>query len=328
MDKKPVSIVVITSNEANNIKKCLDSLLKLEYPRFEIVVIDHSTDSTPEIVSGYRQVRLIKSSKGGFPQQRNKGIQSAKYGLIAFTDADCVVPKDWLDILVSSLNKSIVAAGGNAFSPPDSPFIGKCIACLGFPAGGDLGLDAISTPDKDGNVKSIATCNALFRKSALKNIMGFNEKLKYGGEDTGLCSRLRKNGGKIKYIKESYIFHKTRDSIKDFVKWCCRRGIAKYYTSSGYIFPVTALLLAFLAFLAALFLSPFLAISSIIIAFIASAALTLFTKKFRILIKRRKKIGISLLSIIFVVSYLALLRHISMMYGFASEFAKKRILRH
>lgn len=326
MGKKPVSIVVITSNEANNIKKCIDSLLNLKYPKFEIIIVDHSTDSTPEIVSKYRQVRLIKSREKGFPQQRNKGIKSAKYDLIAFTDADCIVPEDWLNILVSSFDKEIVAVGGNAFSPPNSPFIGRCIACLGFPAGGDLGLDAIAIPDGKGDVKSIATCNALFRKSSLETINGFNERLKYGGEDTDLCSRIRKSGGRIKYIKESYILHKTRDSINDFAKWCCRRGIAKYYTSSKYILPVAVAFFISFVLLVSLFLRPLLAIAIIPFVYITAMIITLFSRKFRILIKRRKRIGINLLTIIFVVSQLAILRQICLLYGYASEFLKKRLL--
>ena len=60
-----ISIIIPARNEANNIGACIDSILVQQYPRqlFEVIVIDdHSTDATFEIVNNYKDqnVRCIK----------------------------------------------------------------------------------------------------------------------------------------------------------------------------------------------------------------------------------------------------------------------------
>ena len=59
---KSVSIVVITYNEEKNISGCLSSLLKVDYPKnkYEILVIDASTDKTFDIASKFKNVKVIK----------------------------------------------------------------------------------------------------------------------------------------------------------------------------------------------------------------------------------------------------------------------------
>ena len=74
------------------------------------------------------------------------------------------------------------------YPPKDSSHIGLCIACLGFPAGGALGLS-----DND----PISTCNAIFIKKSLQKINGFDTSFSYGGEDTDLTRRLRADSNKI-----------------------------------------------------------------------------------------------------------------------------------
>ena len=101
-----ISIIVVALNEVRTIKECLDSLLSLEYKdgEFEILVIDGgSTDGTAEIVRRYSdtdvRVKLITELRKGTSVARNTGFFSAKFDHIAFTDADCVVPVPWLQIM-------------------------------------------------------------------------------------------------------------------------------------------------------------------------------------------------------------------------------------
>lgn len=107
-----------------------------------------------------------------------------------------------------------MAASGAALPPRDSPYMGKCISCLGFLAGGSLGTDIMS---------DISTCNAVFLKEALEKLKGFDERLKYGTEDTDLSRRMKESGHGIKIVPTSYVFHKTRGGL-EFLKWCHRGG--------------------------------------------------------------------------------------------------------
>lgn len=91
-----------------NIKACLDSIVAQSYPAhlFEVIVIDdHSEDDTAAIIKTYadKNVHLISLKdhvKDRINSYKKKAIEiavaQAKGTLIITTDADCILPKDWL----------------------------------------------------------------------------------------------------------------------------------------------------------------------------------------------------------------------------------------
>ena len=102
-----LSIIIPARNEAANIGRCLDSLLKQTLPsdQLEIIVVDDgSSDATAAIVHTYesRGVRLIQldEDKGGKKIAITKGVAAATHALIVTTDADCVYPNNWLNTLL------------------------------------------------------------------------------------------------------------------------------------------------------------------------------------------------------------------------------------
>jgi cellulose synthase/poly-beta-1,6-N-acetylglucosamine synthase-like glycosyltransferase len=107
-DNEPVikiSVVVAARNEAMRISSLLESLKALDYPAHlvEVIVVDdHSNDHTASIVEAYSFVRLLKApepdghSTAFKKRALDKGIRAASGSLIVTTDADCVVPKNWL----------------------------------------------------------------------------------------------------------------------------------------------------------------------------------------------------------------------------------------
>lgn len=103
-----ISVIIPARNEEKNIGRCLDALMKLDYPQEKkeiIVVDDDSDDRTAEIVSNY-PVTLIKNKPTADTVAFKKnaitaGIQEAKGDIIVTTDADCIVPPQWLKILTS-----------------------------------------------------------------------------------------------------------------------------------------------------------------------------------------------------------------------------------
>jgi len=111
--KKPaqfidVSIIIPARNEEKNIGELLYSLQQQTYPKqfFEIIVVDdHSTDSTAQIVSQFTGVKLLKLEEGAINSYKKKaiekGIAAASGELIITTDADCMPPSDWLQTIVA-----------------------------------------------------------------------------------------------------------------------------------------------------------------------------------------------------------------------------------
>ncbi len=118
--KTKVSVLIPARNEAGNILACLESISQQSYPTplFEVIVLDdHSEDDTFFLVKNFSQtrnnvriVRLNDFVKSGDTQSFKKkaietGISLAAGELIVTTDADCIVQRDWLALLVSFFEK-------------------------------------------------------------------------------------------------------------------------------------------------------------------------------------------------------------------------------
>lgn len=93
-----ISVIVPTYNEESNIEECLKSLSNQSIPRseYEIIVVDgNSKDRTREIAEKYADLVFIQTRKkvGG---ARNDGAEASKGDIIATTDADCIIPRDWI----------------------------------------------------------------------------------------------------------------------------------------------------------------------------------------------------------------------------------------
>jgi len=95
--KMKFSIVIPTYNEEKDIRDTLDSLLLLDYPNYEILVVDDSTDSTSEIVREYQKfgVKLLRPSiREGRCGARNLGILNSAGEVVVILNADVHLPKD------------------------------------------------------------------------------------------------------------------------------------------------------------------------------------------------------------------------------------------
>jgi len=96
----PVSVIVAVRNEEENIKTLLESIGRQDYPRHLVEVIlvnDHSSDNTLEVLKEYTWVKVISlENKFGKKEAIKSGIENARNELIVTTDADCVLPVNWL----------------------------------------------------------------------------------------------------------------------------------------------------------------------------------------------------------------------------------------
>jgi len=136
-----ITVIIPARNEEKGIGKCLDSVCSQSYPKelFEILVIDdHSTDDTASIINSYstKNLRLISLKDFVFEGELNSykkkaietAVQQSSGKLIVTTDADCVVPKNWLQT---------IAAFYEAYQPE---FIAAPVAFPPSPEGEGLGV--------------------------------------------------------------------------------------------------------------------------------------------------------------------------------------------
>ena len=124
-----VSVIVASYNGARTLRSCLDSLLRLNYPDYEVILVDDgSTDATPHLALKHAGIRYFRHEKNlGLSTARNTGIAAATGEIVAFTDADCRADEDWLYYLAGDLLDSEFAAigGPNLLPPEDSRHRGR-----------------------------------------------------------------------------------------------------------------------------------------------------------------------------------------------------------
>ena len=103
--KPLVSIIIPTYNEKEDVRLSLNAAIKFEYLNKEIIVVDDSTDETPDIVKEYEKygVRLIRRNirSNGCCGARNLGILEAKGEIVVLLNADVFPLKDFIDKILS-----------------------------------------------------------------------------------------------------------------------------------------------------------------------------------------------------------------------------------
>ena len=98
-----VSIIIRTKNEERWITANLEGVFGQDYKDFEVLMVDDdSTDSSAHIIESYGYKLIKSSTKLGAGKARNLGAQKATTELLAFTDSDCVLPKNWLSKIIKN----------------------------------------------------------------------------------------------------------------------------------------------------------------------------------------------------------------------------------
>lgn len=226
-----VSVVIVCYNESNNIEQCINSILNQTYPRelFEIVIVDNnSTDGTLDKIKKYKnsanELELYINPVKSISKSRNVGIMRAKHGLVAFTDADCIAPSDWLETLVhgyaknKKLEPSLIAVGGANIPPQGMSRFYDALKIMINTFLGSGGSVQGMVLKHDGYIRHIPTVNVLYEKEAILNEGGFDEKMGSIEEDEDLSWRLAKKGYKFLYLKDSFVWHKMRGNFRDWAK--------------------------------------------------------------------------------------------------------------
>ncbi|MFQ6037394.1 MAG: glycosyltransferase [Candidatus Aminicenantales bacterium] len=326
----PVSVIIITHNEEQHIRRCLEALKNIDYPkdRFEIIVVDSSSDLTPEIVSEFKNVRLIRSEKG-FSQQRNAGIKAASHEIVAFADGHSFVTPGWLRAIHRAfMDDRIAGVGGDALPPPDTGYFGLCAACVGHPAGGAIGFDANVTRTERG-VEFVPTCNCAFRRCVLKSVGGFDPFFEDGGEDVDVSRRLREKGYYLEYAPDMKTYHVPRPNLWSFARWNVGVGVTKHNLHRPSLWRILAepafpgwlfLVLVGLCVLAGNFWRTVAVLALAWVAYLLF--LRLKSRPYALLLRRRKKIGIDWLSVVTVVPFLILVRQVCMNIGQLKKHAQ------
>lgn len=252
-----ISVVVVCYNEKKNIKACLDSLLDqtVSGDNYEVLVIDNdSTDGTKELVAEYERqhpnFRLIVNTIRGIAGSRNMGIKQARFDYVAYTDADCVVQRDWLEKLALGFERhrahhpNLAAVGSSNVPPPQSSRFYDGLRIFLTTYLGSHGSVQGMTFDHDRPVDHLPTVNVLYDKSVLLQLKGFDLTLGNIGEDQDLSFRVYKNGFLLYYIAGAEVLHKLRPNFQKWLKNMFTYGKGRMWLLRKHPDKIKAVLLA------------------------------------------------------------------------------------
>jgi GT2 family glycosyltransferase len=226
-----VSVVVLTIGRSERLADCIRSIVELQYPDFELVIIDNAPErgSTRELVTRWSEagapVRYVAEPTRGVSRARNRGIAATDAEIVAFTDDDIVVDQGWLERLVAPFatdGRVGVVTGLVMAAQLDSIEERRFEHFTGF----GRGLD-VQTFDTDQNRPPSqplfpywgaafgATNNVAFRRTVLEEIGGFDEALGVGtparsGSDIDAFTRALLAGARLVYEPRAVCWHYHR----------------------------------------------------------------------------------------------------------------------
>jgi GT2 family glycosyltransferase len=215
-----ISVVVCSYNGSRTIRECCEGLKQLQYPNYEVIVVnDGSTDSTAKVVGEF-DYRLISTENMGLSHARNLGLKAATGEIVAYLDDDAFPDPHWLTYLAAAFMRSQhVGIGGPNITIKEDGWLAECV--------GNSPGNPTHILLTDLEAEHIPGCNMAFRKEALEAIGGFDPQFRIAGDDVDVCWRLQQAGGALGFSPAAMVWHHRRNSVQAYWKQQINYGKAE-----------------------------------------------------------------------------------------------------
>ncbi len=215
-----VSVVINTYNRADRLHRCLSTLRDQTYDDFEVVVVNGpSTDGTAAMLDQHRnEIRVCQTDSRVLSVSRNVGIANAAGELVAFTDDDAVPDPRWLEELVGAFeNREVGAAGGLVYrmNGRSIEFRNGILDRFGF-VQWDMPEPGSHWNWEEGFINTVSGNNCIFRRSALLEIGGFDERIEYYHDEADVVMRLQITGWRTVHRPAAIVYHEAAKSHNRF----------------------------------------------------------------------------------------------------------------
>ncbi|MEC3882044.1 glycosyltransferase [Parapedobacter sp. 10938] len=222
-----ISFIIPVYNRPAEIKALLDSMAAQTTRAFEVVIMeDGSWDTCEREVAAYKKelnVKYFYKENGGPGLARNEACKIATGNFFIFLDSDCLLPPQYVSVVCEHLlNSKIDAFGGPDAAREDFSPLQKAInysMTSYFTTGGIRGG---SERHEKFHPRSF---NMGYSREVLLETGGFSS-MRFG-EDIDMSLRMIKAGFQTKLIKEAFVYHRRRTSIRQFFKQIFNSGIAR-----------------------------------------------------------------------------------------------------
>jgi GT2 family glycosyltransferase len=243
-DRLPTATVVVSTICANptQLVRTLRSLLELDYPSFDVVVVDNRRPGAlaqlPELPDDPR-VRVIREEVPGVSAGRNRGVAESTGDVVAFTDDDASVDRNWLRAIGArfATDPRIDAIGGLVLPSEleTAPQLWFEEYYGGFSTSFKPDVVSLETVEDDelfpyAPRRFGAGCNMAFRRSALERMGGFDVALGVGtlargGEDLAIFIELVSSGATVAFEPAALVRHSHRRTERAFLHQVLSYGI-------------------------------------------------------------------------------------------------------
>ncbi|MDJ0395268.1 glycosyltransferase [Rhodococcus sp. G-MC3] len=226
--RPPISVVVCTKDRIDHLRGALASVLSVDYPDFEVVVVDNAstTSATVDYVKALTdpRVRVVSEPTAGLSRARNTGLRAARHSIVAFTDDDVAVDTRWLDAIARGFGRDPRVACVSGIVPSGEirthaqAYFDRRVgwASSVTPRIYDLANPPADVPLFPFQVGMYGTgANFAVRRDRMFDLGGFDEALGVGsptngGEDLDMFFRVLMAGDKLVYEPASIVWHRHR----------------------------------------------------------------------------------------------------------------------
>jgi len=248
-DGPTISVVISTRDRGDALRACLDSLLALEYPRYEIVVVDNAprTSATRDLIQQWygkqERIRYVREDRPGLSWARNRGVIESRGDIVAFTDDDVVVDSHWLAQLAagSQVGDSVGCVTGLVLPIElETPAQVWFEQFGGFSKGFtrqifDIGDNRPASPIFPYAAGMFGSGNNMaFHVDILRSLGGFDPSLGagalVGGEDLDAFFRLILQGHTLVYEPGAIVHHLHRHDYASLRRQLSDGGVVGYLT--------------------------------------------------------------------------------------------------
>lgn len=218
------SIIIPTYNRADSLRRCIQALANLDYPRaaYEVVVVDDGGSNylkpLLEPWRGRLQLRLLKQRNAGPSATRNQGAREAKGDWLVFLDDDCVPDTGWLRAFAEAASDEREILGGVSVNGlPANPYSVASGMLL------DYVVDYFSNCASP--LRFFPSNNMAVAADEFKRIGGFDPNFRLpAGEDREFCDRWIQSGGQLRKVPGAVVQHAQSLNLATFLRQHFRYG--------------------------------------------------------------------------------------------------------
>ena len=209
-----VAIIVLNCNASQYLEKCFSSIFGLDYPNFEVIMVDDgSLDNSVELVrEKFPRVVIIGNDRNlGAPVSFNKAVALSQAPLLLKLDSDVIIEKDCLSKMVSTLESDqkigVVGSMVLYYDSDEVQDIGSNVDRFGYQTNYYTMVGLPKDGSKIRDAFYVSGCSMLFRKNLYEKIGGFDDKYFLYKDDLDFCWRVRLLGYQVVSDLNSKIHH-------------------------------------------------------------------------------------------------------------------------